>query len=264
MRDAKHLVPGQRRKLELDPAEIAERAFRTDEQVGHVETARRRHVEVVARDAALDLRHARGNLVLFADVVAAHDVDQVRVAPRAVDALADRADLAEFDDIAAREPGFYGQHVVHHVAVADRACAAAVVRGHSADRRLGGGRYVDGVPEPVRLQIRVQPVEDDAGLDPDRPPGHIEIVDPGEILAVIDDDRLAHGLTALRTARAARQYRDVRIRGDLKRRERVVSATRHDDAERVDLVDRRIRGVAGAGKRVEQHLAIELAPEAGF
>ena len=80
--------------------------------------------------------------------------------------------------------------------------------------------------------------------------------------AVVDDERLAHGLTALGTAGAARQYRHVRIRGDRKRRQGLVFIARHHDAERIDLVDRGIGGIAAAGKRVEQHVAVELALQA--
>ena len=64
--DAENLVPGQGRKLELDAPEIAERAFRADEHVGHVERAGRDHVEVVAGDTPLHVRYARGYLLALA------------------------------------------------------------------------------------------------------------------------------------------------------------------------------------------------------
>ena len=57
------------------------------------------------------------------------------------------------------------EHVVHHVAVGDRARAAGVVAGHAAERRLRRRADVDREPQAVRLQPGVELVEDDAGLD---------------------------------------------------------------------------------------------------
>ncbi len=78
--DAERLVRGQRRELELDLAEVAERSFGADEQLRHVERAARRHVEVVAGDAPLQLRHARLDLVALARVQRAHLRDELAMA----------------------------------------------------------------------------------------------------------------------------------------------------------------------------------------
>jgi hypothetical protein len=154
----------------------------------HVERARvRGHVEVIACDTALDLRHARVDLVLLARIEPAHGRDELgvarravgsgRAAARAVRRAAVRADLAEAQRLAGRQPNVGREHVVDHVPVAQRAGSAAVVAGHPAERRLCGRRDIDREPQPVELQRRVQLIEHDAGLDPHRAPLDVEIED---------------------------------------------------------------------------------------
>ena len=58
MYDAEHFVRRQRRQPELDAFEVAERALRSHQQVRHVERIGRRHIQVIARDPTLHLRHA--------------------------------------------------------------------------------------------------------------------------------------------------------------------------------------------------------------
>ena len=71
--------------------------------------------------------------------------------------------------------------------------------------------------------------------------------------------RGADGLAALRRATPARQYRHARVDRDLQRGNRVFLRCGHDDADRVDLVDRGVGRLAAAGRRVEQHLPAHFA-----
>ncbi len=257
----------QRRELELELAEEAERALRADEQVRHVERAARDHVEVVAGDAPLDVRHARRDLVALALVDRSHDRGEpvvsgtrgggrLRVGGRAV-----VGHVAERHGLAAREPRLGREHVVHHVAVAQRASAAAVVGGHAAERRLRRRRHVDGVPEPVRLQACIEVIEHEAGLDPGRARVDVDLEHISQVLARVEHERRADGLPALRRARAARQNRDLRLGRDLERAHGVSRGPRHDDAEWLDLVNRRVGRVAAAVVGAEQHVAFDLAAE---
>jgi hypothetical protein len=68
----------------------------------------------------------------------------------------------------------------------------------------------------------------------------------------------------LRSAGAARQYRHPLLARNRDRRRGILAALRHDDAQRLDLVDRRIGGVAAAAERVEKHFAADLASQTGF
>jgi hypothetical protein len=113
----------------------------------------------------------------------------------------------------------------------------------------------------VAPQFSVQPVEHDPRLDPGAPVVGIDGDDPVEILAAIDDEGPGHGLAALRGARTTRQYRHARLAGDRNRGGRVPAVPRHDDAQRLDLIERGVGRVAPATERVEHDLTPELAPE---
>ena len=90
----------------------------------------------------------------------------------------------------------------------------------------------------------------------------IDLEQPVHVLAGVDDERGADGLAALRRAGAARQDRHAGGDGDLGGADGLVGRARHDDAERLDLVDRRVRRIAAAAPGVEQHFARELAAKA--
>jgi hypothetical protein len=111
----------------------------------------------------------------------------------------------------------------------------------------------------VRPEVRIELVEHDTRLHGHRARGRVKLDDPVEMLRVIDDERCAHGLAALRGAAAARQNRHAFLDGDAESRERVFLAPRHHHADRLDLVDRRVGCVAPARCRVEQHVAPHLS-----
>jgi hypothetical protein len=158
------------------------------------------------------------------------------------------------------EPG----DVVHHVAVADRPAAAGIVAGHPAQRALRRCRDVDRIPEAVRLQPPVELVEHDARLDRHLGAVLVEADDVAHVLGEIDDQRLAHGLTALRGAGAARQDRCLRVARHVQCDGEIGLVARDDDADRLDLVDRSVGRIAAARGAVEQNLALDLVAQPVF
>ena len=104
------------------------------------------HVEVVTGDAALHLRHARFDFVTLACVQRAHRADKLAVA-RGAGRLSRPPTSPNVSVSPTREPCFNRQHVVNHVAVAHRTCAAAVIGRHATERGLRRSRDVDGIPQ---------------------------------------------------------------------------------------------------------------------
>jgi hypothetical protein len=95
------------------------------------------------------------------------------------------------------EEGIDGEQVVAHDAVANRAGAARVVTGHAADGGAAGGGDIDREPQPGGLELPVQVIQHDAGLDRAGARLSIERHDPLQVLAEIDDQRAPHGLPRL-------------------------------------------------------------------
>ena len=92
----------------------------------------------------------------------------------------------------------------------------------------------------MRGQSGVKLVEHDAGLHGDAAGIRVESDDIVEVLADIDDQRLADGLAALRGATAARQDGDAFLGGDLNGAVDVGLGLRYQHADRFNLV---VRGV---------------------
>ena len=87
-------------------------------------------------------------------------------------------------DRAVRQDDVLLEDVVDRLAVQHRARAAGVVRDHAADGRAAGRGNVGREPETVRLQLRVQLVEDDAGFDPRPALGDVHLDNAIEVLEV--------------------------------------------------------------------------------
>ena len=79
---------------------------------------------------------------------------------------------------------------------------------------------------------------------------------------MVDHQRGADRLAALRAAGPARQHRHALIAADRDRRADVVPRLRHEHADGHDLVDRRVGRVPSARSRVEQDLAFDGSGEA--
>jgi hypothetical protein len=259
---AENAVRRQRLQVELDLGEEAEGALRAHQEVGHVVPLGGDHVDVVAADPAQKLGEAALDLRGLVRVHRAHRLHQLEIALAAAEPAQVAGHLAELGAGAVGQDGVDSAHVVHHVAVADGARAAGVVAGHAADGGAIRRRDVDGEEQALRLQPGVEVVGDHPGLHLDPARLLVEVNHAVEVAAGVDDQRLADRLPALRGAGAAREHRDARVAGDGDGRLDVARGARHDDADRLDLVDRGVGAVAPARGRVEQHLALELAREA--
>src|SRR5262249_4958246 len=82
-----------------------------------------------------------------------------------------------------------------------------------------------------------------------------------QVFRDIDDQRLADRLAALRGPGAARQQRRPAVARDVDDQRQILLVARHDDAQRLDLVDRGIGRIAAASRAVEQHVAADRAPQ---
>ena len=63
------------------------------------------------------------------------------------------------------------------------------------------------------------------------------------VFGEIEDDGMTHRLTCQRRAAAARQDRYAELVGDLDGRLHILFVPRHDDADGLDLIDRRVGGI---------------------
>ena len=126
--------------------------------MGEIERALRpgtQRVDVVAADAALHLRKARGDLVGLARAEREQVAGQ-RSQRRIRRQIADRSAPTgpKCAALPSASSASIDEHVVARVAVAQRARAAGIVAGHAADGGARGGRDVDRKPQAVRLELR--------------------------------------------------------------------------------------------------------------
>ena len=187
--DAKRLVADHRPELQLDLGREGQRPFRADEHMGHVVGRPIRHerVEVVAADAPLHLGKARLDLRRLA--LAERQQVAEEVAPRRVRVEAGQVawDRSEIQKRAVGQRRPHRQRVVAHRAVAQRAPAAGVVAGHAADGGPRRRRDVDGKPQSMRLQLTIEVVQHDAGLDDAGLFLDIQRQDAVQVLGGVDD-----------------------------------------------------------------------------
>ena len=85
-----------------------------------------------------------------------------------------------------------------------------------------------------------------------------------QVFRTVNDQRCANCLAALRCSCAAWQDRHPLLRGNLQRNARFLLGARDDHADRLDLIDGRIGGLAAARKRIEQHVSCDVRPQAPF
>ena len=104
-----------------------------------------------------------------------------------------------------------GVNIVAHHAIAQQARAAGIIARHAADCGARCGGDVDRKPKPVRLELTVQFVEHDAGLDHAAPLLDIQRDHLVEMFRAIDDQGTIDRLAALRSARAARKHTDASV-----------------------------------------------------
>jgi hypothetical protein len=104
--------------------------------------------------------------------------------------------------------------------------------------------------------------ESDPGLDHGGPLRDIHVYDLAQMFRVIDHERRANGLAALRASRPAREHWNLVLDRNCKRGSRRFGGTRHDHTNRFDLVDRGVGGVPSARPGIEQHVAFDGAGKA--
>ena len=266
---AERTVGRQGTQLQREPAHPCQGAFAAHEQVCYVDAAvvgvrahalRMEYVDVVAADTAQHRWNPALDFFALAFPDCAQPVEQLTHRRRCRLHLR-RGSEARLAAIG--QKGIDGVDVVHHVAVGDRARAARIVAGHAAQRRLRGRADVDREPEAVRLQPCIELVEHDARLDRDRHRLLVHGDDAIQMLAVIDHQRRADGLTALRASGASRQHGHAQLTADAERRLDIVVTGRDQHADGFHLIDGRISGVPAARGRIEQDHARHGAAQAG-
>ena len=252
-----------RRELQFDRGGECQRALRAHQDVREVDVVASRHqrIDVVAADAALNLGKTRRDLIGLTraerEQIARQRLE--RRQRRQVGQV--RRDRAEVRLAAIGQDRIDREDVLAGVAVAQRAPAARVVRGHPADGGARSGRDIDREPQTVRPQRAIEIVEHDARLDLAAASFDIEIENAGEMLRAVDHQRGVDGLPGLRRAAAARQHGDALLARQRNRALRFVDRARRHHAERHDLVVRGIGGVAAAREAVEMHLSRDLGLE---
>ena len=92
----------------------------------------------------------------------------------------------------------------------------------------------------------IQLIEHHAGFDRYAPSFRIDIDDIAQIFTVVNHQRSADGLPALRGSAAAWQDRNALLGRKLHRTNCSLHRTRHNDADRHDLINRRVRCIAAA------------------
>ena len=165
--------------------------------------------------------------------------------------------IAEARLRAVRHDGVDGGDIVTHHAIADRPATAAVIAGHAADGCPAGGRDIDRKPQPVRLQLPVQLVKNNARLDKAAALFDIKLEDAVQMSAGIHHDGIVHRLPALRGAPTTRQYRQPLLACEIQCRLDIGKAFRHHHRMRHHLVDRGVGGVAAARERIVEQRALK-------
>ena len=160
------------------------------------------------------------------------------------------------------QDGVDGAHVVGHQPIADGFRAAGVVAGHAADGAAGVGRWIDREEQLFAPQRGVELAEHHAGFHQRRVLLRIDVQDAAQVLAAVQHQRAIHRLAALAGAAAARQHRHAVFARDRQGGGHVVDGFRDHHAERLDLVDRGVGGIAAAIGGIEQHRAADVAAQA--
>ncbi len=256
----------ERRELQFDAGRKAERALGADQdmrEVDGVPTGRQR-VEIVAADPALHFweAHLDDRRLARAD---GHEVARQRLQRRAVGDIGEVGrDRPEMRGRAIGQQRVDGDDVLARVAVAQRARAAGIVGDHAADGGARGGGDVDRKPQSVGLQLPVQFIEHDAGLDDATSVVDIELQHLVEMFGAIDDQRRVDGLPALRGAAAARRDGNALLPRDRNRPIGFVYRARRHHAHRHDLIVRGVGGIAAAGEAIEPDVAGQFGAQAAF
>ena len=256
---AQHFGAGQGAQAQCQRMRQGQGAFAAHQQMGQVDrpvigirpfTDRVKNIQVVASHPA---QHARPVGIYFGPQVLGQVAHKVADAFSAAMALGHGTPIEQF---AIAEPGLGPQNVVHHVAVGDGAAAAGVVARHATQCRLATGGDIHRVPQAVWFEGGVQVVEHDAGLHRDRSLLGIQVQNLPQMLAVVDDQTRAHGLTALTGAAATGYQGHAHATANVQRGHHILAAGGHQDAHGHLLVNRGVGRIAPPVGQTEQHIAL--------
>jgi len=116
----------------------------------------------------------------------------------------------------------------------------------------------------VRLELAVEVVEHDTGLDRAARAFEVEIENAGQIFGAIHHQRFADGLPGLRGSAAARQHAGAFATGYSYRPFGFFYRARRDHADRHDLVMRGVGGITAAAEAVESHIPAQFGLQPPF
>ncbi len=230
------------RELETNPFRDRERTFRTAQQCRGIHrlarSLRQDGIDQIAADTPGDLGKRTCNMFGLALAEAAQISEQIAHGVRHVEPVRSlRAQFAEVRFAAVGQPGIDASDIVAHDAVAYRARAARVVARHAADRRPARSRYIDWEPLTRCLDLPVELIHHDAGLDDDFTGIKIGLDDAVQVLGEVDDQRAADRLAGLRRPAAARQNGHPFLPRNRQRGCNIIHPLGHDDADGLDLVE---------------------------
>ena len=249
---------GQRHEFQLRFEHDAEGAFRADHHFRQIDglCGIGELVQVVAADAAQDFRIAAIDFggVLGGEPRARSGNTRLRVfRPWG----SRRVDVAEVRDASIGEHDGLFEHVVDGFSVKHAAGAGGIVGHHAADGGAAGGGDIGGETQAVGRELRVQFVEDDAGLDARPALLGVHFENAVVVFRNIDADAFADGLAGLRGAAAAHRDGAAKAATDFEDGKDVFARFWNDDAERFDLINAGVGGIERAGNLVEADFALD-------
>ncbi len=148
-------------------------------------------------------------------------------------------------------------------AVENGVCAGGVVADHAAHGgTLSGGR-VGAEHQSVFGGGTVERGQHHTRLDNGGMRIGVHVNDGVEVTRAIEDQRFAHGLTAERGARSARQDGDLVFCGQFHGGKQVILCLGNRHTERFDLIHRSVGGVEHARGRVVANVAAKTFAEVG-
>ena len=121
----------------------------------------------------------------------------------------------------------------------------------------------------MRFENGIEPVEHHAWLNGC---GGIVGIAPGsvgierhqliEMLRMVDDQRGPHGLATLRRATTAGEDRHLQVARDIQRNRQIGLGLGYGHAQRLNLINRGVSGIAATRGGIKQHIAAHLARQA--
>ena len=169
----------------------------------------------------------------------------------------------EGQQTAIAQPRIGTEHVVHHVAVGNRATAARVVACHATQGGLRTGGHIDRKPQAVFFQRCIQMVEHHAWFYFSGALLCVDVQHIAHIFAVVNHQTCAGGLTTLAGAAAAWHDGHAQVSANGHSDGHFVCVARHKHAHRYHLVNRCVGGIASAISGAEQYLALCFCAQSG-